>query len=46
MGVDRVIFSKVSVYKCLLSVDGELAVRSCNLLECVCVWKQASFKVD
>lgn len=44
VGVDRVIFSKVSVYKCLLSVDGELAVRSCNLLECV--WKQASFKVD
>lgn len=36
VGVDRVIFSKVSVYKCLLSVDGELAVRSCNLLESVC----------
>lgn len=36
VGVDRVIFSKVSVHECLLSVDGELAVRSCNLSECAC----------
>lgn len=36
VGVDRVIFSKVSAEKCLISIDGELSVRSCNLSECAC----------